>query len=85
MALAEDLVALDNKGNIHYYPVIEVPEVKNWEFGVGNLTIDILSDYMPIPSVNSAVAVCAHPELQNETIGNLKTLGFSDENIIMFV
>jgi len=52
VSFVEDLVKLDSKGKIFFYPIVENPEHSNWDYGVGQLTEEMIKNYMPDPYGN---------------------------------
>ncbi len=50
MVFLDDLVKLNSKGKVNFYPVVENVEVKNWNFGTDRITKDMIESLMPVPN-----------------------------------
>jgi len=52
MSFGEDLIKLDRKGKISFYPVVENVDSTDWMFGKGKVNEDMIFNYMPDPRGN---------------------------------
>jgi NAD(P)H-flavin reductase len=50
IAFLEDLANYDAKGKISFFPVVEMPNSDNWNYGTGLITTEMVHNLMPSPN-----------------------------------
>jgi NAD(P)H-flavin reductase len=86
ITFGEDLIKLDRKGKISFYPTVENLEINNWAFGKGKVTEDMIHNYMPSPTDKEGVVLICGPTnmINSHTKPLLLSLGYKEENILTF-
>ena len=68
--------------NFHCYHVLEQPPA-GWTQGVGRVTADILRARLPPPGPGTIVFLCGPPPMMDALEETLRTLGYSEEAVIL--
>ncbi len=66
----------------HCYHVLGQPPA-GWTMGAGRITAEILHAHLPPPGPDTVVFLCGPPPMVDALEGNLKTLGYPEQAIIL--
>lgn len=68
--------------HFHCYHVLSQPPA-GWPMGVGRVTQDMLRAHLPPPGPATVVFLCGPPPMVDALEGNLKTLGYPEQAIVL--